>query len=292
MTIDIFSFSIRGGSEYRLGGFALLLLFAAIMFPAVLHAGPWTQDANHGQLITSLSWFQTSRTFDSSGSVERFGYGGRFRQWVLNPYMEYGLTSRYTLVLNAQVPFLNYVNTFNSKSSAGPGDIEIGARRRLNGPESRWILSSQLTAMFPAYSATRDPAPGNHEEDLETRFLIGRNATLLHRHLFWDAQLAYRARFGAPADQFRSDLTAGMDISKRLMAMGQFFNIWSMRNGQPSRKINNPNAQSDYDLQKYQLSILITAANKTRIQVGWNNTLAGRNTGRGQTAIIALWMSF
>lgn len=276
----------------RMVQLAILLLLAGAMFPNALHAGAWTQDAHHGQLITTFSLFQTSRAFDGAGSVRRFGDGGSFRQLTLNPYLEYGLTSRYTIVLNAQVPFLNYSNRYGAQSSAGFGDIEVAVRRRLNAPESLWILSGQLTVMFPSYSATRNPAPGNHQEDIETRFMIGRGATLLHRHAFWDAQVAYRSRFGAPADQFRSDLTAGIDITPHIMAMGQFFNTQSLRNGQPLNTITNPNAQSDYDLHKCQLSLVIALAHKTRIQAGWNNTLSGRNTGRGQTAILALWKDF
>ena len=104
--------------------------------------------------------------------------------------------------------------------------------------------------------------------------------------------MAYRTRFGAPADQIRVDLTAGINLGARFMVMGQLFNIHSMRNGQPLDVITNPNAQSDFDLHKYQLSLVLNATPKTRIQLGWNNTFSGRNTGRGQTAILALWRDF
>jgi protein XagA len=270
----------------------ILVWFAATVFPIALHAGAWTQDARHGQLITTFSFFQTSRAYDDSGSVKRFGDDGSFRQFTINPYLEYGLSSRYTLILNAQVPFLRYSNSYGAQSSAGFGDFEFAVRRRLNAPESPWTISSQLTVMFPAYSATRNPAPGNHQEDIEARFMIGHGSTLFQRHVFWDAQAAYRGRFGAPADQFRTDLTVGIDITPHLMAMGQFLNSQSLRNGQSIETITNPNAQSDYDLHKCQLSLVIALPHKTRIQAGWNSTLSGRNTGRGQTAIIALWKSF
>jgi hypothetical protein len=270
----------------------LSLLLGGAIFPAALHAGAWTQDAGHGQLITTLSLFQTSRAFDDTGSVRKFADGGSFQQLTINPYLEYGLTSRYTLVLNTQVPFLDYSNLYGAQKSAGLGDVEIAIRRRLSAPEAQWVVSGQLTVMFPAYSATRNPAPGNHQEDIETRIMVGRGATVLQRHAFWDAQVAYRARLGAPADQARLDLTAGINITAHLMAMGQFFGIQSLRNGQPLDTITNPNAQSDFDLRKGQLSLVMAMPHKTRIQAGWSDTLAGRNTGRGQTAILALWKDF
>jgi hypothetical protein len=243
-------------------------------------------------VITTFSLFQTSRTFDANGAVQRFANGGSFQMLTLNPYLEYGLTSRYTLVVNTQVPFLDYRDSYGNQRSAGFGDTEVAVRRRLIASDSPWVLSGQLTVMFPMYSARRDPAPGNHQEDVEIRFLAGRGQKLWRRHTFWDGEVAYRSRFGAPADQVRADLTAGIDITPRVMAMGQLFNSISMRNGQPLDTITNPNAQSDFDLHKGQVSLVTAVRRGTRIQVGWNDTLSGRNTGRGQTALIALWKDF
>lgn len=270
----------------------IFLLLANFIFPIALHAGAWTINARQGQLITTFSYFNTSRTYDNSGTVGRFPDNGSFRQININPYLEYGLTSRYTLVLNAQIPILDYGNSYGNMKSAGLGDLEIGIRRRLNALEAPLALSGQLTVMLPLYSASRNPAPGNHQEDIEARFMVGHGSTILKQHAFWDAQVAYRTRLGAPADQIRVDLTAGINLGSRLMAMGQLFNIHSMRNGQPLDAITNPNAQSDFDLHKYQLSLVLNATQMTRIQLGWNNTFSGRNTGCGQTLILALWKDF
>ena len=138
----------------------------------------------------------------------------------------------------------------------------------------------------------RNPAPGNHQEDIEARFLVGRGATLIHQHVFWDAEVAFRTRFGAPADQVRFDVTAGVDLSKHIMAMGQFFNTRSLRNGEPLDVVTNPNAQSDYDLHKCQVSAVIALPYKAKVQIGWTDTISGRNTARGQGAIISLWKAF
>jgi protein XagA len=202
-----------------------LLLIAALLGASVpqLHAGAWNQPPGHGQLIFTSSFFQTSDTFDASGSVTPFGDGGTFRQVLLNPYFEIGLSRHYTLVVNGNAPLLKFSNTYGSQSSAGLGDMEVGLKRRLNSNESQWAISAQLTTMFPAYSANRNPAPGNHQEDVEARILIGRGTTWSHRNFFWDTEAAYRYRSGAPADQFRGDATAGINLTQRVMLMGQIF---------------------------------------------------------------------
>jgi hypothetical protein len=165
-------------------------------------------------------------------------------------------------------------------------------RRRLNGLNSPWALSGQFTVTAPLYSATLDPAPGNHQEDLEGRALVGRGATWGERHWYWDAEAAYRYRTGAPADQVRGDFTAGVDVLPRCLLLGQFFSIKGLRNGEALAANANPNAQSDFDLYKAQGSLVLRVGRKTRVQLGWEHTLAGRNTGRGGTYVLGLWQSF
>lgn len=272
--------------------FKQALLLAAMLGGAVqAHGGAWNQETGHGQFILTSSYYQTSHQFDAAGSKQPFASSGKFSQFTLNPYFEYGLTRRNTLVVNANVPFLTYSNVAGAATSAGIGDIEIGFRRRLNSIESRWAVSGQLTTMFPGYSAQRNPAPGNHQEDIEARFLIGRGTIFAHRNFFWDAEAAYRYRSGAPSDQFRADLTLGSDINSRFAAYAQLFAIKGLRNGDPL-DINNPNAQSDFDLYKVQISLLANLTATVRVQAGWNSSFSGRNTGAGQAAILALWKRF
>jgi protein XagA len=255
------------------------------------HAGAWNQAPGHCQVIFTTSYFQTRKQFDSSGANEPFGYGGQFRQLSFNPYTECGLSRRYGIVLNFNAPLLRYGNQFAASNSAGLGDVEVGIKRRLNALESNWAISAQLTAMFPAYSATRNPAPGNHQEDVEVRFLVGRGSMWAHRRFFWDAESAYRYRSGAPADQFRADFTSGYTPISRIMAMGQIFAITGLRNGSPF-SATNPNAQSDFDLYKAQASLVILVGHGVRLQPGWNTAFSGRNTGSGQTVFVGLWKNF
>lgn len=271
-------------------GIAALVL--AGLVPMSLRADAWTQEQGHGQFIVTSSIFETSRAFDQNGNVARFDYTGSFRQFLLNPYLEYGLTNRTTLVVNAFVPFLAFSNEYGRQSSAGLGDVETGIRRRFNSSESPMPVSAQLNILFPTYPADRQPAPGNHQVDVESKLMVGRSARFGGHTGFWSFGGGYRYRTGAPADQLRSDATLGMDVSKRFMVMAQFFGITGIRNGAPLRFDGNPNAQSDFDLYKGQLSLITRLAPRTRLQIGWNDTLAGRNTGRGETFLIALWQDF
>lgn len=269
----------------------ILVLSAVLACSTRMEAGAWTPQKGHGQIIFTSSFFQTSSYFGATGGTQQFGYGGKFRQITFNPYLEYGLSRRNGLIVNSNAPLLKFWNDYGTSSSAGLGDTEIGFKRRFNSVESSWAVSGQLSVMFPAYSAQRNPAPGNHQEDIETRFLLGRGSQWSGHHVFWDAEVAYRYRQGAPADQFRADLTGGVDLCRRLMLMTQLFAIKSLRNGS-AFSVSNPNAQSDFDLYKGQVSLVTNIGRGFRVQVGWNDAFSGRNTGSGHTAILALWKSF
>lgn len=271
---------------------ALALAALCLLFPSKLSAGAWTSDKGHGQIIVTGSFFQTTKNFDKGGTARTFDYHGRFRQTSVESYLEYGLAKRTTLVLKVPVEFLDYSNHYGAMHSSGSGDVEIACRERFNSLESPWALSAQLAVAVPAYPAQRNPAPGNHQEDVEARFLLGRSLKRARHHAFWDAEAAYRYRSGAPADQVRADLTAGIDLSRRVMLLGQSFLTFGLRNGVPSTEITNPNAQSDFDLYKGQVSLVIRLGRGTRLQAGWNDAFAGRNTGQGSTAMLAIWKTF
>ena len=268
----------------------LLIVTGSALGPRPAYAGAWTQDAKHGQIIFSASYFETSHVFSSNGQIQPFGYRGRFQQIQLNPYLEYGLTSRNTLVVNFWAQHLHYADQYHDLNSIGVGDVEVALRRRLNSFASPWVVSGQALILFPAYSATTTPAPGNHQEDFEGRVLVGRN--LAWRKAYWDAEAAYRYRNGAPADEFRAEGAAGVNVFARTQFIGQFYAIKSMRNGTPLTPNDNPNAQSDFDLYKSEISLVYQVHPRTRVQAGWVDAFSGRNTGHGSAAVIALWRSF
>lgn len=270
-----------------------LLMLAIVAFKGERAlAGAWPEAQGHDLMIDSVSWFQCSSSYGPKGSVSRYSARGRFRQFVANPYIEIGMTPRTTLILNPSIPYLEYQDIYNQKSSGGLGDFEVSVRRRLNSAESPWAVSGQFTWMFPAYSSTQDPAPGNHQQDFEARFLTGHGGSLGGRHVFWDVEGAYRFRTGAPADQVRADGNAGLSVTRRFMLLAQLFSITGMRNGTPVRPNSNPNAQSDFDLYKWQASTVVSLTDRTRVQMGWGRTFAGRNTGRGATVVLGLWRTF
>jgi len=257
-----------------------------------VYSAAWTSAKGHGQILFNTSYFETTRSFDTGGRQQPFGYGGKFQKVEFNPYVEVGVTNRTSLLLNAFIPALRFQNQYGGFESSGTGDVEVGIRQRLTPVRMRTALSFQTMFLFPTYSQDRNPAPGNHVWDVEPRVQVGRSHSLEKRTVFWDVEAAWRYRSGAPADQMRFDATLGGDVAPRLMLMAQAFGIKGLRNGTPLQFINNPNLQSDFDLYKAQISTVIRLTSRLRLQTGYFRAVKGRNTGAGQGVVISLWAAF
>jgi len=274
--------------------FLLFLVYFCLPTGRTAHANAWTEPAGTGQVIFNLSYFQTSHQYDGFGHIVPLANGAYFRQFQLNPYVEFGLSDRTTLVVDAYIPFLGYRDIYGRLNSAGWGDSEVGIRRRITSLTSPWVFSAQGTVLFPGYPADRTPPPGNHNVDVEARVLLGHGEQFSSekRNFFWDLEAAYRYRNGPPADQVRIDATVGIEPLRRILLLQQFFAIKGLRNGSPITADTNPNAQSDFDLCKIQSSLAFKLDKNTRVQVGWVGTVGGRNTGHGSTPLISLWRNF
>lgn len=268
-------------------------MLAILLCTPLLWAGAWVQPDGKGQLILTNSYYRIHGEYNGSRQFTRFDYNGDYRQWITYAYLEFGVSKHDAMILNFPIEALVYKNNYSSASFAGPGDVEASWSHRLNRDGARWIYSFQTTVKFPAYAEQNDPAPGNHQVDAEARVSLGHGHELGRAHLFWDAETAYRYRGGEPADQFRADGTTGLDFWKhRLMVMGQVFTITSLQNGGALTANTNPNLQADFDLYKAQASLVVKTGHNTRVQAGWNDAFAGRNTGNGQTFSLALWKTF
>lgn len=260
--------------------------------PVTAEAAAWTSPKGHGQVILTTSYFTTSRSFNGSGKLIPFDYNGQFRKIEFNPYIEYGVTNRTSLLFNAFIPLLRFKNNFGSFESAGTGDFEVGFRHRLTPLSSRNVVSVQTLFLFPTYSANRNPIPGNHQYDIEPRLLVGRSYSLEKRSVFWDVEAGWRYRTGAPADQVRMDGSLGVDLFPRVALLGQVFAIKGLQNGSPISATTNPNVQSDFDLYKAQASAIFRVSRSVRFQVAYFRAVAGRGTGAGQGVLFSMWKNF
>jgi len=256
------------------------------------HAGAWTLPKGSGQVIVTNLYYWAHDQFSKAGNRHGFSDDGEFTKYEFNPYIEYGLRDDLTLVLNTFVRRVAFSNDFSTDTNFGFADPELALRYRLSSPDSPTVWAAQVGLKFPVAVPDGNPPLGNAQTDVEARLLVGRGFSIFGRWAYWDVEVAYRFRDGAPADEIKLDLTLGVSLTDRWLVIGQFFGTHGLRNGSDIEIPDNPTIDPNYDLYKAQLSVVYTLTQSWRLQLGYQRDLAGRNTGAGQAALLGVWYRF
>lgn len=255
------------------------MLLALAFVPDRPAFAAWTQPKGEGLSILTFNHYVAEEAFDRES--ERHDMA-RFAKQEMRAYMVYGLTDRLTLGIE---PTLRRVHTAYAPPESGWAEGDLFARYRLwQGNEA--VLSAQGLVKFPS-SDERLTEPGRETRDIdvEGRVLFGSNLALFGLPGFGVAEAAYRRRFGAAADEMRTDLTLGLRPWRRWMLLAQSFNVISMRNAE------TPEAP-DFDQYKAQGSVVYELTPRIGLQAGAFTEYAGRNVGAGHSAFLALWLRF
>lgn len=248
------------------------------MQPAL--AGAWTQPKGNGIAIATFGYSFAESRFDDTGQTVP---AEDFRKAELRAYLEYGVTDWATLVAQPEWR--------NKKTGPGVGEqvdgigrVDAGVRVRLWQDDSR-VISVQATGRMPGAHDDLAPANGGDTDwEADARLLYGRGFPVFGRHAFTDMQLGYRVRFGAPADELRFDLTAGIDVTPRTMAIVQSFNSLSIGTAEAPFLMTREHKAS--------LSVVYEIDERWSLQVGGLATLFGRNAVEERGLILGVWRSF
>jgi hypothetical protein len=278
------------GRLLLLAGVAAGLASAAGTSPA--HAGAWTYAAGTGQVIFNNTYYRATHEFTKSGDRRSFSDDGEFTKFEFNPWIEYGLRDDLTMVLNLFVRRVAFSNDFTDDTNFGIADPEIGLRYRLSPPDAKTVWAVQGLVKLPLSEPDATPPLGNEQTDVEARLLVGRSFSIGPRWGYWDVEVGYRFRDEEPADEIKLEATLGVSPIERWLLIGQFFGTVGLRNGTSIRIENNPTIDPNYDLYKVQLSIVYELTRSVRLQLGYLRDLAGRNTGAGEAALLAVWFRF
>jgi hypothetical protein len=209
-----------------------------------------------------------SRGFDLDGQLVDID---RRRDEAISVFVEHGLTERLTLQAKAGVTrgrdrWVDY---------AGRGPVEVGVRWTARR-DDRSALSVYVGAAEAGIGRNAGyAAPGQGSLDLEARVLYGRSGTWRGRAVYLDVQAARLRREGL-ADENRLDTTLGLRPSANVLLLAQTYAGQAQRRGPDSRWL------------KSEISV-IRAFGSWSAQVGWRETLAGRETARDRGVVLALW---
>jgi hypothetical protein len=257
-------------------------------------AEAWLQPEGHGQLISSLVYYRSDTYVDPHG--ERFDQNA-FSKTELNPYGEYGLSKNTTVGFNAflqdfsQSPedALPTVPTLRMGDTAG-FELELFSRHLLYRQDG-FILSAEPLVKLPTLYMGKDGGGSETTPfDVQLGIFGGYSKNCFGHDNFSELGVAYRHRFGSPADQLRLDLTLGTHLTDDWTALLAVNGILGV--GASSTPAFTALGEDDIDLGKVSASLVYDLTDSVAVSAGGFYHFYARNTGEGGGAIVALWWTF
>ncbi len=262
------------------------------MAATAAEAGAWPQRKGDGLAIFTYSFDSADRRFDDDGDPS---FDVSFTKQELSAYLEYGLTSRVTLVgrpvvqsVRSKGPSLDELVIPPTDEATGLGGTEAGARLLLGRPFGG-VVSFQGLALIPGDGENAVDEPlGEGGFGGELRLLAGTSWGWRGRGGFADAQVAGRARGDVAGIEGRIDVTLGLRPSPNWMWLGQSFTLV----GEESAETTVGAGPQDVTSHKVRLSGVRRLNRSWAVQGGVTATVAGRNIIEERGAMVALWRRF
>ena len=233
-------------------------------------AGAWPVPEGQGQAILKFEEERATVGLDATGQAMAIPLQAIT---TLDLYADYGVTP--DLSLQAVVGIER--SRLGARASAGLGPCGAGVRyvlaRRPGGS-----LSAYVGATLPSAGDRVRSDPTTRRAGGELRLLAGQSLRLFGHGLFAEVQVARRFDTGH-ASQTRIDSTFGLQLRPRLMLLSQ---IYAGR---------QEGMSSGASWLKLDQSVIRTVGD-WRVQIGWRQTLAGRNVPLTSGPVIGLWRSF
>lgn len=255
-----------------------LLILISLVLSGEAFAGAWVQEKGQGLGIVTARWYESGERWDDRRDIVDAPH---YRKLELNPFIEYGVTEKLTAGASL---FLLSIDSSN-EDGGGLSDIEFFGRYLIRKGDFS-ATSVQFLVKTPGpYTTELAPGLGQDQYDLELRLLHGIGGAVWEGAWYINVEGALRKRFEAPSDELRLDLAAGWKTGDgRWEIEVKEENIIGLRNGE------DPSAE--YDLHKVSPSVRYWATGRVGVQAGFSADVYGRNTGKGKSALAALWMRF
>lgn len=269
-----------------------LLMFIAAAFLATAasaFAGAWTAPQGAFYNKAAFNYFYSHETFSENGHRKGTANNGRFTDYNLSNYFEYGLLDSLTLINSITYKWLENKDNAYRTEGHGVGDVDLGLRYKLLDHEKIGIVSTQLLVKIPGPYGQGDPLPlGNGQFDTELRLLYGRSLYPLIPG-YGNLELGYRFRAEAPSDELRYLVEFGIDITKELYTRAKLDGTFSIDNGKKRDSSGNPTATNNFDLGKLDLTVGYKVAPTWGIEASYVPTIYGQNTAAGATYTLAVY---
>jgi hypothetical protein len=261
-------------------GLQLIIATGLMGYATAASAGAWTLDEGTGHLIVGGTAMQSSRVFTTGSDLRPIPHYNKDEAQAL---IEYGLTNWFTAMFAPSLQHVDIAAPFNAARS-GLGYTDLGGRVKV-WSDASWTVSGQVLLRIPGTRDTTNLAAiGYTDPEVDLRGLVGYSFKAGTMPSFVGVELAQRFRIGGPPDEFRTDITFGVNVTDRWLMLAQSFNVISEGAGTWGF--------GSFAYHKLQLSAVYALTPRLSLQLGGYSTYWGRNALQENALVTGVWARF
>ncbi len=272
--------------QYAIG--AILTVMLVTVYASASFAGAWTAKQYAFYEKLAFNYYYSDETFGTAGNRDRTPNNGRFTDYDISNYFEYGLLDNLTVINSLTYKWLYNDNDQIRSKGLGLGDVDLGVRYRLLESDKFGVFSTQLLVKIPGPYGKNDPLPlGNGQFDIEGRLLYGRS---LYPWIpaYANFEIGYRWRASDPSDEIRYLVEFGVDITKALYGRIKLDGTLSLDNGSKLDSGGNPTTTNNFDLGKLDIALGYKITPAWGVEIGYRPDIYGQNTAAGANYSVAV----
>ncbi|MEP1229702.1 MAG: hypothetical protein ABJG88_03405 [Litorimonas sp.] len=268
-------------------GFGYVAFLLSVMVPQICFAGAWNLPKNEGQVIVTGVFSGGNTIFDDDGMRQ----AANFSKTETRVFFEHGVTDRWTLTANGAFQ----MSQFQSEGFGLGGafnfddfdDTEFGLRYQLKRKQGL-AVSVQASYVLDGGPPDNILDIGGSRDTVELRALWGQSfENEKWGEVFFDAQLAGRLRVdNGKYDSTRADLTFGYKPVPKWFVFIQ--NFGTLREAETSLGFT----VSEQVQFKSNVSVGYEYKRNRFIQIGYSETLFGRNIVKERGAFLSTWVRY
>ncbi len=210
--------------------------------------GPWPQLKGKGYFKLSEWWVVFDQHYTDTGLIDPNITTGVFNTSL---YAEYGLTDRFTGIINAPLLSRNYMNNLVSNTTQEVlipgeaintiGDIDIGIKYGLTKSGSQIPIAVSLILGLPTGKKSGGSQNNLQTGDGEFNQLLRIDAgTGIGKNAYVSGYLGFNNRTNDFSDEYRVGVEAGLGlIEKKLWLTGKLDIVESLKNGATAETITS-----------------------------------------------------
>lgn len=221
----------------------LIILLVPICSLLLQAGGPWPKKKGKFYLKLSEWWIVFDQHYTDSGNIDPNVTTGIFNTFL---YTEYGVTDRFTAIVNAPLFSRNYMNNLRSATTNdiivrgealnSIGDIDVGLKYGLTKPGAKVPLSVSLVLGLPTGATGKGELGNLQTGDGEFNQLlqldIGQGFQIKESSAYVSGYVGVNNRTNGYSEEFRYGLEVGLGLfSNKLWVNSKLTAIESFKNG-------------------------------------------------------------